>query len=38
MGISRDYAFSENKNNIKSGALVELSLPSQINLIHKDLT
>tara|TARA_B100000963_G_scaffold351047_1_gene362087 strand:+ start:1572 stop:3641 length:2070 start_codon:yes stop_codon:yes gene_type:complete len=41
MGISRDYSFSENKNNTKSGALVELSLPSQdqsnpIKTLHKN--
>ena len=41
MGISRDYAFSENKNIIKSGALVELSLPAQdqsnlIKTLHKN--
>ena len=32
MGISRDYAFNENKNNIKSGA--ELSCRHRINLIQ----
>ena len=41
MGVSRDYAFSENKNIIKSGALVELSLPAQdqsspIKTLHKN--
>ena len=41
MGISRDYSFSENKNNIKSGALVRLSLPAQdqsnpIKTLHKN--
>ena len=41
MGISRDYAFTENKNIIKSGALVELSLPAQdqsnpIKTLHKN--
>jgi hypothetical protein len=41
MGISRDYSFNKNKNNIKSGALVKLSLPSQdklnpIKTLHKN--
>ena len=41
MGVSRDFSFSDNKNNIKSGALIELSLPSQdqlnpIKTLHKN--